>query len=459
MNASETRIAPSAWSIPGWLPAVMLLVLMAVAGPSLGSLSRPLFIFACFAAGWFAWSKSPGQHLQAVLVLFAFAPFLRRLVDYQAGFDGSGVMLLGPMLALLAPAYELRQLLLPGRRGALGVAPLVIIGFCIAYGVCLTVLESDWSAAASGAIKWGAPLIYAAALQQRVTSGYRLINDMTSAFVYILPLTGLYAIYQYVDPPMWDRYWLTMASITSAGRPEPYEVRSFSTMNGPASFATFTAVGMLLVYFLRSSWQTRLVVAPACLALLLSLYRTAWISLVVGVLFCLCFSAVRRRAAMTALILAITAVLVIAFTPFGDLISDRIATLGSGGDDGSAQERLQEFVTLWTLPDSGLIGEGFGLVDTGTPGEKPVDGMIISCWQSFGIVGGLICLSALLYVIFRAIAPALKYASRESVVLGGLACGWFVQMPLGSIASGEIGFLFWTTCVLAAFERPAGVEA
>ncbi len=250
-----------------------------------------------------------------------------------------------------------------------------------------------------------------------------------------------------------------MASITSAGRPEPYEVRSFSTMNSPASFATFTAAGMMLVYFLRSSWQTRLVVAPACLALLLSLYRTAWISLVVGVLFCLCFSAVRQRAALTGMILAVTAVLAIAFTPFGDLIGDRLATLGNGGDDGSAQERLQEFVTLWTLPDSGLIGEGFGTVDTGTPGEKPIDCMIISCWQSFGIVVGLVCLSALLLVTGRAIMPTFKYASRESVVLGGLACGWLVQMPLGNIASGELGFLFWTACVLAAFERPAGVEA
>ena len=76
--------------------------------------------------------------------------------------------------------------------------------------------------------------------------------------------------------------------------------------------------------------------------------------------------------------------------------------------------------------------------------------MIAICWACMGIVGGLVCLGSLLYAIGLAIAPALRSGTRESVVLGALACGWLVRLPLACVASGELGFLFWTTTALAA---------
>src|ERR1700687_5994720 len=86
----------------GWLPAVILLVVTAALGPLLGALARPAFLVGCFAAGWFAWRCGPKAHLQAVLVLLAFTPFVRRLVDAGAGYDQATLMILGPMLAISA---------------------------------------------------------------------------------------------------------------------------------------------------------------------------------------------------------------------------------------------------------------------------------------------------------------------------------------------------------------------
>jgi O-antigen ligase len=88
---------------------------------------------------------------------------------------------------------------------------------------------------------------------------------------------------------------MQFAPIPSIGQPVPYGVRVFGTMNAPAAFATFTATGLFLIGFSRRPWPA-LLAMPAALSLLLSLYRTAWISLAVSILFCLFFAGTRRRA-------------------------------------------------------------------------------------------------------------------------------------------------------------------
>jgi len=143
-------------------------------------------------------------------------------------------------------------------------------------------------------------------------------------------------------------------------------------------------------------------------------------------------------------------------TPFGDVISERFATLAEGSNDGSVQERLAQYRAVWDRPDSGLWGGGFGGIDIRTPGSLPIDGMIISCWMSMGIIVGLICLLAIVAAAVRAMAGAAYAGHRQSVVLGALACGALVQLPLANIGSGELGFLFWTFSALACWERSAG---
>jgi hypothetical protein len=446
--------------LPGWLPAAVLLIATAVAGPSLGGMSRIAFVLGCGAAGWYAWHRGPGVHLQTALVLFAFAPFVRRLVDLSVGYDQTGIMLVGPLLALLPPVVRLLALL--DRNGPLHrqIAPLLVVGACVVYATALSLFQGDWMNAASGALKWSVPLLYAAVLVD-MDEPDELMRAAASAFLVILPVTGLYGLFQYVNPPDWDRYWMSFAPIMSAGQPLPYEVRTFSTMNGPASFATFTAAGLLLVLFLRSTWIPLLLTSPAALALLLSQYRTAWLSLLVGVLFCLLLAQTRRRAVFILAALLGAAVIAVTLTPFADVIGDRLATLGEGSQDGSARERIEEFVTLWKQPDSALFGSGFTVTDVGSAGAMPVDGMIIACWVAMGIVVGLVCLSGFIWAAVNAIREAWRGRSAEAIVVGALGCGALVQMPLANISSGELGFLFWTFAALASFaplRTPPGVS-
>ncbi|MDR3464641.1 MAG: O-antigen ligase family protein [Xanthobacteraceae bacterium] len=441
------------WQPPGWVLAAALICGSALAAGVVGGATRPLFIAGCGLVGLYAWRQGPAAHLICALLLFAFAPFVRRLVDLSAGFDPAGLMLTGPLLALLVCVPQL----LFGRRKPVFIPlmlPLIVVAGCVVYAALLSMLQGDFANAASGTLKWLAPLLYAGAILEEADRD-EMLDAAASTFAVILPIIGAYGIFQYVNPPDWDRYWMQYASIMSAGEPIPYGVRTFSTLNGPASFATFTALGLLIVWFARSRWQYLLLTCPAGIGLLLSLYRTAWISLAVGVAFCLAFTATRRLAVAILIGAVVLVVAAATLTPFGDVIGERLVTLGEGSQDGSAQERIDEFVTLWNQWDSSVFGTGFTFTDVGTAGAMPIDGMIIACWLTMGIVVGLVCLGALVAAAMNMIITAWRDGNPHAIIIGALGCGALSQLPLANLTSGESGFMFWTFAVLLVDRKSA----
>lgn len=430
-----------------WVLAVGLLAATAAIGLVAGSVARPLFILGGVALGVIGWKQSPEAHLKALLTLFCFAPFVRRLIDVKAGYDTSGLVLVAPLITAGLPLLLVFDKLTPERLRHPQVGPIFTIAACVLYAVTLTMFQGEWMNAIANAVKSFAPIAYALALIASRAKPERLIDAATSAFVVILPIMGLYGLYQYVDPPEWDRFWMKSATILSAGQPEPYMVRTFSVLNAPASFATFTAVGMLLVFFLRLDLMTLVLMIPAAVSLMLSQYRTAWIVLAVGLFFSLLFGATRGRAAASLLGIAamIGGTLV---TPIGTAILDRFSTLSEGAGDGSARERLDQFVSMWMRPDSGLIGAGYTTVDVGSAGSMAIDGMFITCWTSMGLVVGLVCIGGLVWAIANAIAAAFADRRDTAVVIGAFGLAGFAEMPLSNIISSELGFLFWTFIVL-----------
>ncbi|TDX64258.1 O-antigen ligase-like membrane protein [Methylosinus sp. sav-2] len=437
----------------GCAAALGALLIAGAVGPFLGAPARALYVLACAAVGWWTWRRGPSAHVGAALLLFLFTPFVRRLVDVRLGYDTSSLMLVGPLACLMAPLSHMLGLMTSAGRMR-RMEPLLLVIACVVYAMILTLFKGEWMSAARDTVKWFAPLLYAMLLAETADKD-EILAAVTNVFAIALPIIGVYGVVQYVDPAVWDRYWMQNAPITSIGQPVPYSVRVFSTMNAPAGFATFTAVGLLLVWFRKSDWLSQIATAPAALALFLSLYRTAWISLVVAMLFCALFRATRGRSFVMMIGLCAATIVALIATPFGESISARLATFTEGSRDGSARERIDQYSALWNLSDSSLIGAGFTTVDTGVAGSQPVDGMIIACWQSMGIVFGLICLFALVWVTVSAIVGALNDGRAESVMLGAFGAFFLVQLPLAGIGSGEAGFLFWTFMALALASVPA----
>ena len=393
--------------LPGWVAAAAILI--GTAMPGLGELARPIFVLGCGAVGWYAWRQSPGAHLQVALILFAFAPFVRRVVDLSIGYDKAGLMLIGPLLAILVPVPRLLATHQPPLDRMMAL--LLAVGGCAGYAALISLVQGDWMNAASGSLKWFAPLIYAGVLIDN-SNRREILQAATSAFLVILPIIGLYGIVQYIDPPEWDRYWMQFAPIMSAGEPIPYGVRTFSTMNSPASFASFAAVGLLIICFAETGWRS---VLPACLAgvaLLLSLYRTSWLSLAFGLLFCTLFSSTRRRASGVLLGTFAVVALAATMTPFGDVISERVATFAEGAQDGSAQERLEEFTRSESVGQLFIrnwlfdLGRRFGRKNAGRRHDY-------ESWLSMGIVVGLVCLSGIVAVAANTVVTAWRERGRK----------------------------------------------
>lgn len=435
------------------LATVLLLVGTAVLAQIIGGGVRPLFVVGCVVIGLYAWRISPAAHLQAMIILFCFAAIARRLVDVEAGFDEGGIMLAGPLLALLVCLPQVIAVLVTPVLLNMRNVPPLLVGLCGLYAICLTIGKGDYAQAIGNGLKWLAPLLWAAAIINMKADRDEMLAAAVRTFAWILPVMGAYGIYHHIDPPLWDQYWLLNAPIPSAGLPEPFLLRPFSTMHSPASFATFTVVGLVLVYFFGTSVWQRVLMLPAGTALLLSQYRTAWLALIVALLFCALKPETRKRSVSLITVAGIVVVPIVAFTPFGEALLERMSSFLDPSQDYSGQERLSQFGRFWNAPNSYIFGNGFSAGDVMVAGQAGVDGMIAGLWSTMGIIVGLICLAAVLAAIFNAVQLGWRTRDSANAVLGGLALGWFVQMPLATIIVGELGFLFWmTTAVLMPWE-------
>jgi hypothetical protein len=437
--------------------AVALIVLVPLLGQVIGGAVRPLFVLGCVGVGIYARRTSPAVHLQTMIILFCFAALVRRLVDVEAGFDEGGLLLAGPLLALLVCLPQVFVVLVtPALLNLRNAAPLVI-ALCALYAVCLTLGKGDYAQAMGSGLKWLAPLVWAVALANMKIDRDELLDAAVSTLSWVLPVMGLYGIYHHIEPPLWDQYWLLNAPIPSAGLPEPYLLRPFSTMHSPASFATFTAVGIVLVLFFGKSRWVWMLMLPAILALLLSQYRTAWLALIVTLIFCAAKDVTRGRAASHLALAASAVAIFVTLTPFGETLLARLSSFLDPSEDYSGQERLSQFWRFWNARDSYIMGTGFSSGDVMVAGQAGVDGMLAGLWSTMGIVVGLLCLTAVLSIVANAIRVGWRARDPKTAVLGGLAVGWLFQMPLATIIVGELGFLFWmTTVVLMPGERGDG---
>ena len=380
----------------------LLTVTLALGHVGIG-LVRPLFILGCIVVAWRALKVGPGVHAEVVIVLFVAAPFLRRIVDVSAGYNPSGIMLVGPLLALAIPLKSLQNLLIQRQSNSSIYAPYLIMGACLTYGWAISAFQGDLMEATVSGLKLFIPMLYAVYLIQRSEDCEEIINSVTRAFLFVTPILGAYGIFQYVNPQSWDRYWMINSPmLTSIGKPEPMQVRVFSTMNSPASFATFATCGLLLYGFCRRGLVSVVLIIPICIGLLLSFYRTAWITIAISVVLCFLANSTRSRAIWLTVCLLGAGALAILTTPFGPEIVDRLMTLtGDPAQDGSGHERLREFMHLYSDQARYLFGRGLAGDKVLDPQLIGIDGQLIASAVFMGIIVGNIHVLALIWACLQ----------------------------------------------------------
>ena len=431
------------------LLVALLLITAACGQVGVGSATNLLFIVGSLAIAYRAYRVGGlPLHAEVVIVLFVFAPLLRRMIDVKVGYDPSGTILIGPLAAVCVAFFELRVLLWARTRSFSVFIPYMLMAACVIYGWMLSAFQGMFLPSSIQAVKYMVPPLYCMCLILRPEKSSDVLRSVARSFLAVSPIIGIYGVWQHLDPQPWDQYWMIASKIPSIGKPYSGMVRVFSTMNSPVSFAAYATCGLLLFSFSPRTFIPFILVPfvailPLCLAILLSAVRTAWISAAVSLLFCLLFSRTRGRASILIVCLGVGVAGAVTLTSFGDTVSARLETMQNGvSDDGSGGERISDYTHVFSSDGRYVLGTGLAPLEP-DPVLYAMDGQILLSSAQMGTTIGVIYVLCVIWAGVQAVWRLKRDEGPLRLVAGALIVGNLAILPLTAIAVGEIGFLFW----------------
>ncbi len=394
-------------------------------------------------------SRSAG--LATLWLFWLLIPGIRRVVDLISAAPAADPLSLLPFVATgLLAVMELREnRLSPRARKYLGLASL---GFLIGVPVGLTVDPAATTFAATAYLAGLSAFVIGWGDEVRPGSGPTLERTLLVALV---PL-ALYGIAQYFWPlTAWDDNWVTSTDLGSIQAPQEGHIRIFSTLNSPFTFAILLAVGLVLSVSMRKRFSSALLyMLPLLVALALTFVRSAWLSLVIG-LIVYAAAAKGRAAGKTVAIILVSLVAIVVLggsNPTTKAFTDRITSLGDP-EDLSAKERLE--TTNRLLPESikkplgaglGQAGLASNLSESKESGVIDVDNGYVALIYQVGPLGFLLVVC----VLFGCVGAAIKALGKASpparfhraAVLGILVM-LLVAQSSADVLFGVPGVVFW----------------
>ena len=440
---------------------VFLLLVAALLAAGAGDIARWIYPpAAVLLATWFFISQRK-YYFDLVLWCWFLSPFLRRVMDYEAGWKDPSFILLTPFLVtMIAPLIDARTIADRFRKES---APFLLALLAIVCGVVFGLFEGSVSAMATPLVDWSVPVLFAWWL--RSTSEQDRESALVSVertFFWGVLVMGIYGVFQYVVAPAWDTNWLVQlganADVTSMGAPEPFGLRVFSTSNSSAVFALDMACGLLILVQSRRK-LTWIAAILGTVSLLLTLGRSAWLTLAIGLIGLLFLMPKKVLRAVTvpgiAVFLAFSAFSLASLGPAHDMIDKRFSTFNRLQDDESAGARMTGTLQAGQLLMSQPEGYGLGVRQDliATDGSFSLnDNGFANGFLALGLLPGLLyfgCLAVLLVQSCR----GLKQKPEMVRVLAVAAVAVTAQLPLNTANLGPTGVLLWMFCGLASSEQ------
>lgn len=418
-----------------------------------------LYPLATLLVGVLLYLRHPALYVGFVWWLWFLTPEVRRLVDYQSGWHSQSTVMLAPLLVAGLTLFTLLRHLPKLERRHLFPFGLVSVG--LVYGFAVGALKVGIAGAVYDLLTWTVPVTTAFYLiiHWRNYPDYRRVTQRT--FAWGLLVIGLYGLLQFVDPPAWDRFWMINAEMNSIGVPEPFKVRVFSTLNSPGPYATVVMAGLLVL--LSGGGLARWpALAAGCLGFALSLVRSAWGALVVGLLFLAAHRGRSRvRLIATLLVTGLIVYPLLSFGPVAEVIGTRLQTFGDLQQDQSFGERLQLYSEFASQAVFNPLGEGLGSVgdvtklstEGGELGQLGVfDSGVMLIPLVLGWPGALLYVGGLIWLLFYALRgtkrPDLFAAASRGIVAAMLSLS-----ISGGVTTGLAGALLWYFLGLAIAAR------
>ncbi len=419
-----------------------------------GSAFRTLYPAYILAAAATIIARRRPLYPAFILAAFAFSPFLRRVADYQAGFAVFNLVLLAPYVGLLPTLLSLIRRPFGKPAGS----PLAIIFVCIVYGALLAMFRMAFVPAIYEGLRWLLPVALCAFILECPADVPEIRRALFQTLTGLLPILTAYGIYQFIYAPPWDVFWLGNIDNPTFGEGEPYKIRVWSMMNSPGSVAVFSAFAMILLA--GNSAMGLLIAAIALPLLALTVIRTAWFALVVGLGVVFWKSPPHRR---LALMLGIAVIAIVGSTLISSramppdiqrLVTERVQTFSDLMTDKSANDRLGVYSSFLDRLSANPWGEGFGVNEsmvTRQAARAPlssIDSGFLEAYLIYGVPVGTLYFTVL-FAVLREVWISLGRLPTNYSGHGGIVCAGLAILPLGSNQIGEIGVLLWSSVAIA----------
>lgn len=409
----------------GWLALVgTSLLVVGLSTVGLAGTLHYAFLPLCVCLG-IALLKRPAAFIVFTLGVWIWAPFVRRIVDWDTFHHPLSPILAAPVL-LTGVAFLGHRTWLAG----LARAPaLALLALPLAWALAIGSLNNGIVPAAYALLAWAGPVLFGLYVLGARESEPRLEPAVLGGLSLLAFTASLYGLAQFVDPAIWDRRWMINSAMPVLGEPLPFAVRVFGPLNSPVPFAAVMVAGILAAILDPRPWRWFL--APTMfVALLLSLVRSEWAALAVGVTVIAVAAGlsslgrILRMFAVFGLVLAMGLPL-LAYEPIQRVVVRRIESFSAGRSDVSLRDRMILYRTV-TFEEP-LTGQGLGSTDNATrlrggtghldPKHGTVDSGLIQLATTYGMPMAAIYLAVASWMCLAAAFAPRKSSWR----LAGLA--------------------------------------
>lgn len=452
--------------IDGWIAILVFASLTSLLTfAHAGGIARLFFPAGAFLVGIYLYFKAPILYIGFAWWMWFISPWVRRMVDYYSAFvEPSTVLLAPPLVTVIMGITLLKNLPNLTKEGSTAFLLAIL---AILYSYFIGIINASAFAATKGLLTWLPPVLFGYHVFSNWRS-YPLYRDITQrCFIWGTLILGIYGVIQFTIMPPWDAAWMRGSSpfLNSIGNPLPLQVRVFSLMNGPFSLAVVLLTGLLL---LLVNVQPIGIAASifGYLSFLLSLVRTSWLGWILGLinLFGLLKSSMQMRLIIILLALVLSVIPLTLMEPFSDAISKRVSSLGSGGEDGSVQDRLDGYNRSLDFVLSQGLGLGLGSNDAQLAVNSQVnfkelfggigvrDSTILDMVFSMGWVGGIPYLLGFGLLFASMLTSKIFTTDLFAAAARSITIAMLMQFPFGSVFIGISGAIIWVfmALVLAA---------
>lgn len=404
----------------------------------------------------------PARYVAWVLMLWMSAPFVRRLVDAQSGWNAQNAILLAPMLVSALGVFDIVRFAPRLRRVA--ALPHVLAAIALIGGVVVGLTVSPPALVLYAGLSWMAPLLLGLHVVLHPDRHDRYHRAIAHTLLLGVVVIGAYGIAQFISPAVWDSLWMTNSRMDSIGTPVPFRVRVFSTLNAPGPLAQFLSAALLVLLARRTVWKWP-ALTLGFVVFLLSLARSAWLGFVVG--FLLLVVAAPNRIRKTALTIVGVGTLLLLFLGAAPMrgapeamrrtITTRISSMGDLSMDDSFRARQYLIPEVIADIEARPLGSGLGATlvggARGTASSRLadrglyLDNGVLEILLVMGWFGGLLFLAS----AAGAVALALPVVRESGVGYGYLAASvaLLTQVIGGTIFAGVGGAMFWLAIAMA----------